>query len=318
MLGSNIDTLTRLRGGVNNNVFVCGSGQRKWVVKEFPPQEIGKQDRMNAEVDFLRFSAQVAKGFAPILIEVDKPRRCIVIEYIEGSLYPEGTSPEKNDLRMAVCFFNKLNSNAELAKKMIHVNAAEGFLSLRQHMLNVRERLDAMGIEHLPNQYKPQAGRLLKTLYLRAEDVEICLEKSISRGFIEDFINPSDRCVSPGDFGFHNAICTSEGVRFFDFEFAGWDDPAKTCVDFVLQQRNPTTLKPIVIATEFLGNNHMLIKGRIFMMHKILKLKWECIILGILNPLRLVRMVSVDNEATEETCVADQMIRYQAYVRRTR
>lgn len=318
ILGANIETLIRLRGGVNNNVFVCGSGQSKWVIKEFPPQEVGKQDRMNAEVDFLRFSAQVARGFAPLLIHVDKPRRCIVIEYMEGSIYPEGASPSKDDLRMAACFFNKLNSNAKLAKEMIHVNAAEGFLSLRQHMLNVRERLNAMGIEHLPDQYKTQAQRILKTLYVKAEDVEISLEKSISRGLIEDFINPSDLCVSPGDFGFHNAICTSEGVRFYDFEFAGWDDPAKTCVDFVLQQRNPSSLKPMGIATEFLGNNHMMNKERILMMHKILRVKWECIILGILNPLRLVRMISVGNETSEETCVADQMVRYREYVRRTR
>ena len=42
-------------------------------------------------------------------------------------------------------------------------------------------------------------------------------------------------CISASDFGLHNAIMTERGIVFFDFEFAGWDDPAKAIVDFLLQ-----------------------------------------------------------------------------------
>jgi thiamine kinase-like enzyme len=43
------------------------------------------------------------------------------------------------------------------------------------------------------------------------------------------------RTLSPSDFGFHNALETESGELFFlDFEYFGWDDPAKTVCDFLL------------------------------------------------------------------------------------
>src|SRR5947209_3697626 len=50
----------------------------------------------------------------------------------------------------------------------------------------------------------------------------------------------SERCISPSDFGFHNTIRSEDGrLRFFDFEYAGWDDPAKTVCDFFCQPAVP-------------------------------------------------------------------------------
>jgi hypothetical protein len=50
------------------------------------------------------------------------------------------------------------------------------------------------------------------------------------------------RCLSPSDFGFHNALLTADGLKFFDFEYAGWDDPAKLCCDFFCQPQLPVAL----------------------------------------------------------------------------
>ncbi len=42
------------------------------------------------------------------------------------------------------------------------------------------------------------------------------------------------RILSPSDFGFHNALRTLSGIVWLDFEYFGWDDPAKTMADFAL------------------------------------------------------------------------------------
>ncbi len=43
------------------------------------------------------------------------------------------------------------------------------------------------------------------------------------------------RTLSPSDFGFHNALRQPDSRIFFlDFEYFGWDDPAKMIVDFLL------------------------------------------------------------------------------------
>ena len=46
--------------------------------------------------------------------------------------------------------------------------------------------------------------------------------------------------MSPSDFGFHNALATPGGrLVFIDFEYAGWDDPAKLANDFFCQPAVP-------------------------------------------------------------------------------
>lgn len=42
------------------------------------------------------------------------------------------------------------------------------------------------------------------------------------------------RTLSPSDFGFHNALRRDGRMIFFDFEYFGWDDPAKTISDLLL------------------------------------------------------------------------------------
>src|SRR5207244_11655608 len=51
------------------------------------------------------------------------------------------------------------------------------------------------------------------------------------------------RCLSPSDFGFHNALLADDGrLRFLDFEYAGWDDPAKLVCDFFCQPACPVPM----------------------------------------------------------------------------
>ena len=48
-----------------------------------------------------------------------------------------------------------------------------------------------------------------------------------------------NRTLSPSDFGFHNALNRAGGTVFLDFEYFGWDDPAKTVSDFLLHPAMP-------------------------------------------------------------------------------
>ena len=56
-------------------------------------------------------------------------------------------------------------------------------------------------------------------------------------------LSPDDCCLSPSDFGFHNALVDDDGqVTFLDFEYAGRDDPAKLVSDFFCQPEIPVPL----------------------------------------------------------------------------
>ncbi len=51
----------------------------------------------------------------------------------------------------------------------------------------------------------------------------------------EEELDPRLWTLSPSDFGFHNALWRTDGtIAFLDFEYFGWDDPAKLACDFLL------------------------------------------------------------------------------------
>ena len=292
-LGSSEKSLVQLQGGINNRVFRCGEGNNQWVIKGYLPLELNQRDRMQAEVDFLRYSAQVAPNFAPELIHFDPELRCVVLEHLEGKSFPEGVPPPEDAVNTAVEFFRRLNAETEAAKLSIHMDAAESFLSLTEHLNNVHQRVGGMECNHLPATARTEAKRLLAILQSELECIYENTTNRISSGEMVDLISTDSRCVSPSDFGFHNAIQTSTGLRFFDFEFAGWDDPAKTLVDFFLQPRSKITYDVAKFFDIFDTNTSHAILSRAKSLMPILRLKWLCIILSILCPARLYKQLRV-------------------------
>jgi hypothetical protein len=292
-LGASLNSLERLQGGINNRVFRCSSGKQKWVIKEYAPAQPGQPDRMQAEVQFLRFASQVAPGFTPALIQADPDRRCVVLENLEGNAFPEGVAPPVTAIAAAVRFIHQLNQNPQLARESIQLDAAEGFLSLRLHLANVHGRLAAMGCQHLESNTRREAEQLLKRIRTELAQLEARTSYLIDQGVISDAIHPNQRCVSPSDFGFHNAISTAVGVRFIDFEFAGWDDPAKATLDFSLQPRIPLSNNGYPLLAAWHPEQQKAIEVRCQHLGPILRLKWLCIMLAVLKPSRLEQILAV-------------------------
>ncbi len=101
------------------------------------------------------------------------------------------------------------------------------------------------------------------------------------------------RCLSPSDFGFHNALLTPDGtLRFLDFEYAGWDDPAKLVCDFFCQPRVPVGLefwsRMVGALGEGLGMGDSL-EARAALLLPAYRLKWCCILLNEFLPTALAR-----------------------------
>jgi len=313
-LGASVRSLERLRGGINNRVFRCGDGNQHWVIKGYAPAQPGQRDRMQAEVDFLRFAAQAAPGFTPTLIQADPERRCVVLEHLEGEAFPEGLPPSEGAVVEAVEFFRQLNAEPRLAQESIQLDAAEGFLSLREHLDNVRQRLEDMGCAHLEAALRPQAETILQQLHAVLAHTEESTHRLIDQGMVPDAITPKERCVSPSDFGFHNAIRTALGIRFIDFEFAGWDDPTKVLVDFISQPRVPVLSEPWVLLRAFHPDRRRAIHKRYNVLKPILRVKWTCIILSILQPERLQQILLVEPEFNSSKIIYKRLAQANSYL----
>jgi hypothetical protein len=314
-LGAKEESLIQLKGGINNRVYRCGIGNAKWVIKGYSAIEEGQRDRMQAEVEFLTYAAEVSPKYVPHLIYVDYEHRCVVLGHIEGKTFLEGEVPSPEDIEAAVDFFRLLNSAGKVEKQHIQLDAAEGFLQLTDHIENVRDRLSKMSTDHLPPEAKKPAVELLQWVQDAADRVSNLVAEAITKGTVANCINPEQRCISPSDFGFHNAIRTKFGVQFFDFEFAGWDDPAKAASDFVLQPRVPARLQisPLLAALndDTRGDIHL----RCAALGPVLRLKWACIMLSVLESERLDKLLTAHPDTDLNVLMHQRLNSTAAYVR---
>jgi hypothetical protein len=105
-----------------------------------------------------------------------------------------------------------------------------------------------------------------------------------SGGSNEQPLDPAARCLSPSDFGFHNALLVQDNqLRFFDFEYAGWDDPAKLICDFFCQPELPVSRECwnffTARLTQSIGKQHHLAE-RALLLLPAYQIKWCCIMLN--------------------------------------
>ena len=90
--------------------------------------------------------------------------------------------------------------------------------------------------------------------------------------------------VSPSDFGLHNIIKKDKKLFFFDFEYAGLDDPVKLVMDFYCHPNTKlTNIKLNKLKREIFNNNSNLY-FRYNMLIKLNFIKWSCVIMNkVLN-----------------------------------
>ena len=293
-LGVNSNTLESLQGGINNQVFICRAGDHSFVLKGYSKDSVEMQRRFEAEVEFLRYAQLVAPEFVPRLLYTDDVSRSLVLEYLNGDRFEDGEHPSEEDIGQALTFMLSLNADLELAKRKIQSNAAESFLRITEHLLNIDQRIKQMSSEHIPQCLKSDVDRIISRLRVQLGAIQEQTAALIARGYCEDMLEPDKLCISPSDFGFHNAIHRAGKVRFFDFEFAGWDDPAKAIVDFDLQPRVPVEFKKNVLR-KGLPDHSRGLKARCYALLPILRLKWACIILAPLDPDRWAKHDRVGN-----------------------
>lgn len=312
-LGACPDTLEPLQGGINNQVFRCMAGGRRFVLKGYAARRTGEHDRFKAEVQFLNYARVVAPEFVPQLLGSDAASRSLVLESLEGDRFQEETPPSEEDIERALIFIRRLNEDTDLAKKYINGSAADGFLMLTEHLQNIAQRLSKMSAEHLSANSRAKAGEIIKHLSRQLDCLRESTECLIVKAHCENALDPIERCISPSDFGFHNAIRTPTGVKFFDFEFAGWDDPVKAVADFDLQPRVPLRLRARVLS-KALPQWSKGLAGRYDALFPILKLKWACIILAILNPDRYAQLIAFDEVQASEQLVQRKLDLVQSYL----
>jgi thiamine kinase-like enzyme len=279
--------ITPITGGGNNRAYLIQTKNNRLFAKQYFQTHLDTRDRLYAEYTFSSFAwkndiTNIAKPIAQ-----DKQNLIGFYEYIEGRklTVSEITTEE---ISQALKFLITLNNKRELADENLH-DASEACFSLIEHFQLVERRIEILQNikieDKLDQKAKIFVDNELFSTWLQLKKSSLA---SISADLLNKKVNQTDKILSPSDFGFHNVLLTTDNkLKFIDFEYAGWDDPAKLIGDFFSQPALPVSMKyftEFANAVSNLTSEPELTFERIKILLPIIRLKWCCIALNCFAP----------------------------------
>lgn len=213
------------RDGGANSVFaiVTTSKGERLFLKASKHQKEAANTRLENEARALLHLHENHVTSVPRLLDWQQELGVLVLSYCEGRILNDG-EVTRDHLDQCLSFFKSLFTLSKHTKENVFARAAEGFENLAEHKKAISHRLDAV----------------LLALSHRHDDLQEALccvhDNLISDCDSEQAYLPSKISVlSPSDVGFHNILVDERNqLHFIDFEYFGWDDPAKLICDFLL------------------------------------------------------------------------------------
>jgi len=299
---SNVE-LFPLGAGGNNRVYRVETNSHTYVLKEYFRHPGDIRDRLGAEFAFVQFAWARGIRCIPEAIVSDTSAGLGLFSFIEGDRIAPG-SFSGAEIQEALEFVMSLNRCRHIQEARQLPDGSEACFSIDQHFDLIQRRLfrlsgivPASPVDHealvfvretLSAAFEALKERILVDLTEKriAHDVELL---------------KGERVISPSDFGFHNALRRPDGtLTFLDFEYAGWDDPAKLTGDFFSQVEVPV---PIIYQDEVLTAisgilpERELALRRMNLLLPIYRIKWCCILLNHFLPVDSERRAFAQGDA---------------------
>lgn len=234
-LGRGVVRIDRQPGGRNSRVYrVEASDGARYAVKLYVRRP-GRPDSLETEFGALTFIRDHGVLAVPRPIARDAGAGWAAYEYVDGESV-RGEDVTEEDVAAAVEFLARLRALREAPGAAALPAAAEACVAVRALLDGMEHRLARL---HAAAAAEPSAlGPFLTESFTPAlARVVDAAERRLGRsGRAVDAVLPRALwTLSPSDFGFHNALRRpGDGLVFVDFEYFGWDDPAKMIADVLL------------------------------------------------------------------------------------
>ena len=281
--------LERCPGSGNNRVFVVHVDGTRFVAKWYYRDSSDERDRLAAEYAFLEYAYHACPRAVPAPIARRTADGLALYEYIEGRKLASDEIGNQQ-VQAAVDFFHHLNAAEHRERAATLHRASEACFRIADQLALIEARVDRLGdlpeVSHVDAAAIEFVGRL-RTTWREIKDRT--LTGAAERGLDPHETLPADqRCISPSDFGFHNALCRPDGsLCFLDFEYAGWDDPAKMAGDFFVQPALPVADKyrdEFVQQAMAFSRHAVTLEARCRLLEPVFRFKWCCIMLNHFLP----------------------------------
>lgn len=282
-------TCDRLTGGRNNRAYKIGfSNAADAVLKLYHHDPRDTRDRLGAEWNFLHYVQKRGVQNVPELLARDDASHAGLMGFIHGTKRTAATIT-RDDLQQAIDFIAAINGTPRTISDLRP--GSEACFSLDAHLQTVDRRVARLSnldpeapcvsgvVGLVANQILPEWARIRDAVLESAGRLNVDCHKSLEEEHV---------CVSPSDFGFHNALVGVDGrVMFIDFEYAGYDDPAKLICDFLCQPEVPVPPDMTEWVSGALSDALKLpdiLRIRSQMLLDTYRMKWICIMLNEFLP----------------------------------
>ena len=309
-LGIEPTQIIRIQAGRNSRVWRVSTRKGHLALKEYFRHPQDPRDRLAAEAGFLRLLNRHTSLRVPQVIAVDEERDLGLYSWLEGKPVEK---IKIQYLEQCVAFIAALNQCRQLEDAKQIALASEACFTVQEHLGSVQKRVQLLlEIDVHSRMHDKTLNWIRNFLEPKLKQLQTELEKREVQ--TENHLHLREPVLSPSDFGFHNIIEHKGELGFFDFEYAGWDDPAKLCCDFACQPQRPVTTKQAKLFCQLIGKSMK--EANLSKMFEILlpiyRIKWCCIMLNEFRMTEWARRIHAGEKDSEQR-LKSQFIKTQSY-----
>ena len=224
-----ITNIQKLSNGGNGGVFRASlTDGRNVKLKIYPIDP--HHDRIFSEILVSKALSLSDPKYISAMIVSDRDLDIGVFDWIEGTIV---TYVEEIDLQATLTFLKTLDA---LKKSNLFLNAPLASAACFSGLDIENQINNRIAQFNLPRiQYPELESFFNKSFFPTAKNlIHWSRENWPKQDGYFNSLSKSEWCLSPSDFGFHNAIRLENGsLVFTDFEYFGWDDPVKLMLDFI-------------------------------------------------------------------------------------
>ena len=274
-------SIQRIQSGRNSKVYQIEKNGSKWILKEYYQQNADPRNRLTTESNFLSFLNANGIEHVAKAIASNSDHNWGLYSFLSGK---KPAIVNSDYIKQAATFIKKINEhhNHPAAKNLPH--ASEACFSISAHLKCVQKRVNILekivptqGIEFETFDFVQQ--RLVPT----HNQIIRKIVENVNNEVLSEVLANEMRILSPSDFGFQNTLINWNTLNFLDFEYAGWDDPAKLICDFGCHPEIPVTNEYMQIFKHSFSSwlpdyDESITRSEILM--PLYRLKWCCIMLN--------------------------------------
>lgn len=275
-----VETLP-IRAGRNSAVHKLRNAGGLWLLKNYFQHPNDSRDRLGTEFQFLSVCNRHGVDAVPRALAMDRALNTALYSFLPGA---RPTVLTDEHISQAVRFIVALDGLRGAQEAAALPLASDACLSWQAHLDLASSRVARLLAVTPASPVEQQAHDFVRdTLAPAWRRLDGAVRAEIDPAELGAELPAASRILSPSDFGFHNTLEADGKLAFVDFEYAGWDDPAKLICDFQCQPELPVSAeqgRQFARALCASLDDGAAVARRVDLLLPLHRVKWCCILLN--------------------------------------